>query len=148
LPRHFPYTTLFRSVSPRRRFPLVLGIACVVLGTAVGFFGSRAFADPVEQAASSGGDRPVIGIEHTGPIRVVFQVSADETQDGLGKGLVYLKKLHEGYVRSGVEPNRLDIRAVFHGKAADHTLTDEAWNRYRQETGGNPNTALLDELAE
>src|SRR5690606_16302798 len=57
-------------------------------------------------------------------------------------------KLHDSYVTAGIDPDQLDIRAVYHGPASVHLLTDEAWNRHRDETTGNPNTAILSELAE
>lgn len=92
-------------------------------------------------------DRPVIGIESRGPIKVVYQISKSETKNGVGKGLFYLNKLYEGYVKAGIDPANLDIHAVFHGSAAEDLLTDEAWNRVRNATSGNPNTALIAELA-
>ena len=41
----------------------------------------------------------------------------------------------------------LDIRAVFHGDASTHLLTDEAYNRVKGTDTGNPNTKLIAELA-
>lgn len=91
--------------------------------------------------------RPIIGLQYEGPIRVVYQISADEWKDGVGKGLLYLRNLHRGYLDAGVDPERINIHSVFHGAAADHLLTDEAWNRWRGESDGNPNTQLIADLA-
>ena len=91
-------------------------------------------------------ERPVIGLQHEGPIRVVYQIDADEWKDGVGKGLLYLRNLHAGYIHAGVEADRIHIHAVFHGTAAEHLLTDDAWKRWHKDLGGNPNTELIAEL--
>ncbi len=104
-------------------------------------------ARAADTAPRSAEDRPVIGIESSGPVKVVYQISKSETKNGVSKGLFYLNKLHDGYVKSGIDPSNLDLHAVFHGAAAEDLLTDEAWNRVRNTTGGNPNTALIAELA-
>ncbi len=90
--------------------------------------------------------RPVILTQTQGPIRVVYQISKDEWKNGVGKGLLYLSKLHDQYVAEGVSPDRLQIHAVFHGTAAEHLLTNAAYDKYKKTTGGNPNAKLLDEL--
>lgn len=101
-----------------------------------------------QAAPDAGGERAVIGIEHQGPIRVVYQITSDEMKDGVGAGLFYLKKLHASYLAAGIAPDQLDIRAVYHGPASAHLLTDKAWNRHHNATAGNPNTAILSELAQ
>ena len=90
--------------------------------------------------------RPVTGLQHDGPVRVVYQISANEWKDGVGKGLLYLRNLHQAYTDAGVEVDRLQIHAVFHGTAAEHLLTDRAWNRRHEDAASNPNTALIAEL--
>jgi intracellular sulfur oxidation DsrE/DsrF family protein len=125
------------------RFAMTAALACLLVAGVA----SAAEGDDQTRATREGGDdRPVIGIEHEGPIRVVFQVTTPETKGAVNKGLFYLKKLHASYVSAGVDPARLDIRAVFHGEGAEHLLTDEAWDRVRGASGGNPNTALIAEL--
>ena len=84
-------------------------------------------------------DRPVIGIENKRPIKVVIQMTTAETKDGIGKGLIALKKLHEGYLQAGVAPSNLEIHAVIHGDGAVHLLADE-------ESDGNPSAELISEL--
>lgn len=141
---------LRRSRAVPRRVPAIAGAAAVLLAlagcAAVGGTSGGAAARDSEGTANPG-DRPVIGLQHEGPVRVVYQISADEWKEGVGKGLLYLKKVHEQYVDAGVDPDRLDIRGVFHGTAADHLLTDAAWNAWRGESGGNPNRELIAELA-
>ena len=101
---------------------------------------------PVRAEDNASAGRSVLPLEHKGPIKAGFQVTEDEMKDGAHKGLLTLKKMHEGYVKAGIDPERVDLRAVYHGDAADHLLTDAAWNRWRRTTGGNPNTKLLAEL--
>lgn len=96
--------------------------------------------------AAASGERHVLPIEHTGSIKAVFQITKDEMKGGVHKGLFALKKMHEAYVEAGIPRGQIDLRAVYHGDAADHLLTDEAWNRWRKTTGGNPNTQVLSEL--
>lgn len=105
------------------------------------------FAARAAENTAAADDRPVIGIESRGPIKVVYQISESETKNGVGKGLFYLNKLYESYVKAGIDPANLDIHAVFHGSAAEDLLTDDSWNRVRNATSGNPNTALIAELA-
>lgn len=91
-------------------------------------------------------DRPVLGLKYEGPIKVVYQITSADMKDGVNKGLHYLKKVHQLYMEAGVDPSRLDIKAVFHDDASPHVLTDEAWDKRQKATGGNPNTAIIAEL--
>lgn len=91
-------------------------------------------------------DRPVIELEYKGPIKVVYQVTADTWKDGVGKAFLYLKNLRGYYEKQGIDASHLDIRAVVHGDASYHVLTDEAYNRFKGVETGNPNSQLLTEL--
>ncbi|HAN97926.1 MAG TPA: hypothetical protein DCQ98_11070 [Planctomycetaceae bacterium] len=93
-------------------------------------------------------DRPVLDFQHQGPIKVVYQVTADEELDGVSKGLSYLKRLRQQLIDQGIDADRIDIRAVFHGQASFQLLTDETHDRLRKRSGGNPNSALIAELNE
>lgn len=93
-------------------------------------------------------DRPVVGLQYEGPIKVVYQITSDEMKEGVNRGLFYLKKVHQLYMKEGVDPSRLEIKAVFHDDASPHVLTDEAWNKHQNSTDGNPNTAIIKELTE
>ncbi|MCM2370152.1 DsrE family protein [Aporhodopirellula aestuarii] len=116
---------------------------------AVTFFTAPTFAaPPAPSLESDTDDRPVIQLEHKGPVKVVYQVSEDKWKDGVGKAFLYLKNLRGYYAKQGIEGDQLDIHAVVHGDAATHVLTDEAYNRVKGVDTGNPNTKLLSELKE
>ncbi|WP_164102083.1 DsrE family protein [Candidatus Laterigemmans baculatus] len=127
--------------------PALVTVACTLLASMTSVTASETQSAERKAAANSQADRPVIGIEHRGPIKVVFQVTGDDMKEGVGKGLFYLRKIYKGYLAAGIHPDQLDIHAVYHGDASDHMLSDEAWNRVRNETGGNPNSEILTELA-
>lgn len=91
-------------------------------------------------------NRPVVGLKYEGPIKVVYQITGADMKEGVNKGLFYLKKVHQLYMEAGVDPSRLDIKAVFHDDASPHVLTDAAWDKHQKATGGNPNTAIIKEL--
>ena len=91
-------------------------------------------------------NRPVVGLKYEGPIKVVYQITGADMKEGVNKGLFYLKKVQQLYMEAGVDPSRLDIKAVFHDDASPHVLTDGSWDRHQKATGGNPNTAIIKEL--
>ncbi|MCG6155873.1 DsrE family protein [Rubinisphaera margarita] len=101
---------------------------------------------PSSRTETDPSNRPVIGLEHDGPIKVVYQISEDKWKEGVSKGLLYLKKLRGFYAKQGIPADQLEIRAVFHGDASTHLLTDDAWNRVKKTDTGNPNTKLISEL--
>jgi len=121
-------------------------IFSIFLSCALGGSVTAQSPNQITDEASDG--RPVILTQTDEPIRVVYQISRDEWSDGVGKGLLYMEKLYDQYIDEGVDPARLNIHGVFHGTAAEHLLTDEAWNQYKDEEGGNPNTDLLNRLEE
>lgn len=93
-------------------------------------------------------ERPVLGLQYEGPIKVVYQITGGDMKDSVNKGLYYLKKVHRLYMEAGVDPARLDMKAVLHDEASPHVLTDEAWNKHQKTTAGNPNTAIIKELTD
>lgn len=99
-------------------------------------------------SAAEDDDRPVIDIEHKDSIKVVFQITTGEMKDGVSKGLFYVNKLYDAYVASGVDPKQIDIHAVFHGDGAAHLLTNDAWNRVKDESNGNPSAAFIAKMVE
>jgi len=121
-------------------------LACLLTIGSLGLLATAASGDEPTAVSKEEDDRPVIGIDLKGPIKVVYQITTPEMQEGVGKGLFYLKRLHDSYLAAGVDPKQLDIRAVFHGEAGAHLLTDDAWNRVKNESTGNPNTTLISEL--
>lgn len=125
---------------PRRALSAFASLAALAL-TVVGH-GRLHAAEPI-----SADNRSVIGLKYEGPIKVVYQITSSDMKEGVNKGLFYLKKVHQLYMESGVDPSRLDIKAVFHDDASPHVLTDAAWDKHQKATGGNPNTAIIGELA-
>lgn len=136
----------------RSRCPFPIGKVAIALLLAIGsvlaIATTVAAGRTTNDEAVNPATRPVIGLQYSGPIRVVYQISEDEWKHDVGKGLLYLKNLHKYYMEHGVDAGTLDIRAVFHGDAAAHLLTDEAWNRVHSTDTGNPNTKLISDLAE
>lgn len=122
---------------------LLLAIGSVLAISAVVAAGLKTNGEAINPAT-----RPVIGLQYSGPIHVVYEISEDEWKHDLGKGLLYLKNLHKFYMEHDIDPEALDIRAIFHGDASAHLLTDEAWNRVHSTDTGNPNTELISDLAE
>lgn len=117
--------------------------------TAIALLAMLAQSDALAQTpknAAQAEDRPVIQLEYSGPIKVVYQVTQDKWKDDVGKAFLYLKKLRGYYEKQGVDASSLDIRAVVHGDASFHVLTDEAYNRVKHVDTGNPNTKILSEL--
>lgn len=130
-----PSTSRLRS----RSLSAIASLAAVTL--AVVAPGRLLAADPAPTD-----NRQVVGLKYEGPIKVVYQITSSDMKEGVNKGLFYLKKVHQLYMEAGVDPSRLDIKAVFHDDASPHVLTDESWNKHQKATGGNPNTAIIKEL--
>lgn len=97
-----------------------------------------------EQKAQA--ERPVLQAKQHRPVKAVYQITSDEMQNGVNKGLASLKGAYQDYIDLGFTQENLKLKAVFHGKASSHLLTDAAWNKHAGAKGGNPNTALIDEL--
>lgn len=98
------------------------------------------------QNAKQTEDRPVIELQYKGPIKAVYQVTEDKWKDDVGKAFLYLKNLRGYYKKQGFDASNVDLRAVVHGDASYHVLTDEAYNRVKQVDTGNPNAKILSEL--
>lgn len=118
--------------------------AFVMAGLTLATITSLSAASPTDQVAD---DRPVLELTHKKEVKVVFQVTTGDIARDMHKGLVKLKAIHADFVKAGVPSEQINIHAVFHGAAAAHLLTDDAWNRYQKANTGNPSTALINELA-
>jgi intracellular sulfur oxidation DsrE/DsrF family protein len=129
------------SPSRLRSRPLFVIASLAAVTLAVAAPGRLHAAEPVPTD-----NRPVIGLKYEGPIKVVYQITGADMKEGVNKGLFYLKKVHQLYMEAGVEPSRLDIKAVFHDDASPHVLTDGSWDKHQKTTGGNPNSAIIKEL--
>lgn len=79
-------------------------------------------------------------------IAVVCRLDQDEWKDGVGAGLLSIRKLIEHYGSIGVSPNELHISAVFHGSAAYWLLNDKPYQAFAKDGSGNPNKSLIREL--
>jgi len=134
---------MLTAMTMGRGLAAAAALGCLLAVGSLGMLASAATAGPGDAAAPAGDDRPVIDIEHKGPIKVVFQITTADMKEGVSKGLFYVNKLHNAYVAAGVDPDQLDIRAVFHGDGAAHLLTNEAWNRVKNESTGNPSADLI-----
>lgn len=99
------------------------------------------------QEAPGGDDRPVIRNVQRKDIKVVVQITSGDMADGVSKGLKKLDRMFTAYVKEGIEPEHIHLHAVIHGAAAEHVLSDAAWNHYKKTTGGNPSSALIAKLA-
>jgi intracellular sulfur oxidation DsrE/DsrF family protein len=79
--------------------------------------------------------------------RVVFDVArSDQDTDAVNPSIATAARFLNMHAASGVEPARMHIAVVVHGAAAGDILNDGA---YEKRAGiANPNTALLDQLAE
>lgn len=142
LPLPPPILNSFRNIQLIQK-----NIALLSLSIFVAAFSAIADAAPPKLTrVSETDDRPVIQLEHKGPIKVVYQVTEDQWKDGVGKAFLYMKNLRGYYAKQGLAGDQLDIRAVVHGSASTHVLTDEAFNRVKGVDTGNPNTKLLSEL--
>lgn len=79
-------------------------------------------------------------------IRVVYQINTDDWKEGVGKGLLYLKKLTDTYDKMGIFEKERTISAVFHGKAGYWLLNDKAYAAFKKTDGENPNKEIIEEL--
>lgn len=121
-------------------FRIILVQALVLL-----FFVGQAAVSPAAQEQKPHEGEP-ISIEKRQNIKTAYEITKAEWQDGIGKGLATLKAMLKLYRSIGVNPEDLNLHAVFHSKAGAWMLTDEAYNGHTEGTGGNPNKAVIREL--
>ncbi len=95
------------------------------------------------------------GVEGTGmpapmvrqDVRVVYDVSHDDREAGIGKALFYARGLIAAYVSLGVPRKALDIHLVLHGAAAYWALNEDAFQRERGDPFAfNPNEKIIEKL--
>lgn len=86
-----------------------------------------------------------LGLVHKKEIKVVYQIKTDESKNGVGAGLYYLKKLSDAYDNLGIEKSDRQIHGVFHGDAGYMLLKDEAFS-LEKGTDENPNKRIIQEL--
>lgn len=75
-------------------------------------------------------------------VRVVFDVTAQDSPEKVAKGLDRVARFINLYSSGGVEPSKMKIAIVFHGEATRAVLSSEA---YSKQTGvrENPHLELL-----
>ena len=78
--------------------------------------------------------------------RVVYQIKDDEREEGVGKGLLSVKKLMEAYESMGIPVDEVYISAVFHDKAGYWMLRDASYASFTGTGKKNPNTIIIREL--
>lgn len=84
-------------------------------------------------------------------LKVVIQINyADTVPNGIAKQVLAAKNLFDQYAALGMQPGKdYDIAMIFRADGAQFLLTDKAYDSKVKtpHPGGNPNRALLDEMA-
>lgn len=101
----------------------------------------------VQQGFSKGLEKHVIiPVSIKKNIKAVYQIKDDDWKKGLGKGLLYIKKLVEAYDSMGIDPTDRLIHAVLHGSAGYWLLKDKPYNKIKGINTGNPNIKIIKDL--
>jgi accessory colonization factor AcfC len=79
-------------------------------------------------------------------IAIVCRVDEDEWKEGVGAGLLSIRRLIEHYESIGVPASELHISAVVHGRAGYWLLKDGPYQAVKKDSSENPNKALIREL--
>ncbi len=80
-------------------------------------------------------------------VRVVYDVSHDDQEAGIGKALFYARGLLTAYASLGVPIRELDVHLVLHGGAAYWALNEDAYQRYKGDPFAfNPNAKVIEKL--
>ena len=80
-------------------------------------------------------------------VRVVYDISHDEQEAGIGNALFYARGLLAAYASLGVPLQELDVHLVLHGGAAYWALNEDAYQRYRGDPFEfNPHAAIIEKL--
>jgi len=89
----------------------------------------------------------IIPLKMKNEIKVVYQINRDNWRNGVGSGLLYIKKLLGTYNLMSIDVSKREVKAVLHGKAGYWLLNDKAYNEFNGVNTGNPNLNLVKELA-
>ena len=81
-------------------------------------------------------------------IAIVCRIDKDESKNGVGVGLIGVRRLVEGYKAVGIPEHQLHVTAVVHDDAAYWMLKDEPHRLFTKRDGDNPNKAIVRELVE
>ena len=78
-------------------------------------------------------------LEYTTGIKVVWEVTTTNMEDGIGAGLLYPEKQFNRYEYLGVSKENYTISVVLHGAAGMFLLNDDAYKKYTKSDALNPN---------
>ena len=81
-------------------------------------------------------------------IRAVYQVSDDESREGVSRGLFYALKLINTYEKNGIELDQVKLHLVYHSSSIVALINDAARDRLKVDGKQNPNRKVLAELIE
>ena len=81
-------------------------------------------------------------------ITVVCGVDRNISTNGIGLGLLRVKRLIEDYESAGVSRRELHISVVLYGEAAHWLLKDGPYRAFTHREEGNPNKLVLEKLLE
>lgn len=99
------------------------------------------------QNAVANTETTIINIEKRDNIRVVYDVSRNDLEAGIGRALYYVRGLLEAYKDMEVEQKALHISVVVHGAAAYWMLKPETYQKYIGDAFAfNPNDKIIEEL--
>ncbi len=100
-----------------------------------------------EQNTIANAKTTIINIKKRDNIRVVYDVSRNDLEAGIGKALYYVRGLLEAYKDMGIEQKALHISVVAHGATAYWMLKSEAYQKYIDDVFAfNPNEKIIEEL--
>jgi len=90
---------------------------------------------------------PMITLSKRQNIRVVYDVSHDVMDAGIGKALYYARGLLEAYKDMGIPEKEVNISVVVHGTAANWLLNSDAYQLHVGDIFAfNPNEHVVEEL--
>lgn len=78
-------------------------------------------------------------LEYTSGIKVVWEVTTTNMEDGIGAGLLYPEKQFQRYEYLSVPKENYTISVVIHGAAGMFLLNDDAYKKYTNGNEPNPN---------
>jgi len=123
-------------------FPTNISICLIVILLSLPFTPGRA-----ENVVAKPIAPQIITVSKKDNIHVVYDVSHDVFDAGIGKALYYVRGLLEAYKDMGVKEKALHISVVVHGAAAYWLLNSDAYQQYVGDIFAfNPNEKVVEEL--
>jgi intracellular sulfur oxidation DsrE/DsrF family protein len=78
-------------------------------------------------------------LQNTSDIKVVWEVTTDNMEDGIGAGLLYPEKQFQRYEFLGVPKENYKLSVVLHGDAGKFLVNDEVYKKVTKSADPNPN---------